>query len=76
MDFEWDESKNETNIDRHDLDFADARQIFDAPMLVGIDNRKDYGEERFVGIGIEKSYGRHRFHRTSRRFASFRYAKH
>ncbi len=52
MDFEWDESKNKTNIDKRDLDFADARQIFDAPMLVKIDNRKDYGEERFVGIGF------------------------
>ncbi len=55
MDFEWDESKNKTNIAKHDLDFADARQIFDAPMLVRIDNRKDYGEERFVGIGFLKN---------------------
>jgi uncharacterized DUF497 family protein len=52
VDFEWDESKNKTNIARRDLDFADVGQIFDAPMLVRIDNRKDYGEERFVGIGF------------------------
>ena len=52
MDFKWDESKNKTNIDKRDLDFADAWQIFDAPMLVRIDNRKDYGEERFIGIGF------------------------
>jgi len=55
VDFEWDESKNKTNISERDLDFADARQIFDAPMLVKIDNRKDYGEERFVGIGFLKN---------------------
>ena len=55
MNFEWDESKNKTNIDERDLDFADAWQIFDAPMLVKIDNRKDYGEERFVGIGFLKN---------------------
>ncbi len=55
MDFEWDENKNKTNIDERDLDFADARQIFDAPMLVRTDNRKDYGEERFVGIGFLKN---------------------
>ena len=55
MDFKWDESKNKTNIDERDLDFADAWQIFDAPMLVKIDNRKDYGEERFVGIGFLKN---------------------
>jgi len=55
VNFEWDESKNKTNIDERDLDFADAWQIFDAPMLVKIDNRKDYGEERFVGIGFLKN---------------------
>jgi uncharacterized DUF497 family protein len=55
VNFEWDESRNKTNIDERDLDFADARQIFDAPMLVRIDNRKDYGEERFVGIGFLKN---------------------
>lgn len=52
MNFDWDESKNKTNIANHNLDFADARQIFDAPMLVRIDNRKDYGEARFVGVGF------------------------
>ena len=55
VDFEWDESKNKTNIGERDLDFADAWQIFDAPMLVRNDNRKDYGEERFVGIGFLKN---------------------
>jgi len=55
VDFEWDESKNKTNISERDLDFADVWQIFDAPMVVRIDNRKDYGEERFVGIGFLKN---------------------
>lgn len=52
MNFEWDENKNQENIGKHELDFADAWQIFDAPMLVDIDNREDYGEERFIGIGF------------------------
>jgi uncharacterized DUF497 family protein len=34
MIFEWDELKNELNIDKHGFDFADAYQIFDLPMLV------------------------------------------
>ncbi|MDQ3129515.1 MAG: BrnT family toxin [Acidobacteriota bacterium] len=55
MNFEWDESKSKTNIAKRDLDFADAWQIFDAPMVVRIDNQKDYGEERFVGIGFLKN---------------------
>ena len=52
MDFEWDDNKNELNIKNHELDFADAWMIFEEPMLVDIDNREDYGEERFVGIGF------------------------
>ncbi len=52
MGFEWNENKRAENIDKHDLDFADAWQIFDAPMLVDIDTREDYGETRFFGIGF------------------------
>jgi uncharacterized protein len=33
---------------------VDVPSIFDSPMLVTIDNRKDYGEERWVGIGFLK----------------------
>jgi uncharacterized DUF497 family protein len=50
--FEWDEKKRAENIGKHELDFADAGQIFDAPMVVNIDNREDYGETRFIGIGF------------------------
>lgn len=52
MDFEWDENKRAENIGKHELDFTDAWQIFDAPMLVDIDDRKDYGETRFIGFGF------------------------
>lgn len=52
MDFEWDENKRTENIGKHELDFTDAWQIFDAPMLVDVDNRKDYGETRFIGFGF------------------------
>ena len=38
------------------MDFADAWMIFEEPMLVDIDNREDYGEERFVGIGFLKNF--------------------
>lgn len=56
MRFEWDEEKNEENIRKHELDFADAWEIFDAPMLTNLDNREDYGEERWVGIGFLKNF--------------------
>ena len=52
MQFEWDEEKSRENIRKHDLDFADAPEIFDAPMLTNLDGREDYGEDRWVGIGF------------------------
>ncbi len=56
MGFELDENKRVENIGKHDLDFVDAWQIFDAPMLVDIDNREDYGEIRYFGIGFLKNF--------------------
>jgi len=52
MRFEWDEQKRKTNIRRHGFDFADAKQVFAGPMLVRLDMRQDYGEDRWIGIGI------------------------
>ena len=52
MRFAWDEHKNAENIRRRGLDFADARQIFQRPVLRMLDARKEYGEERWIGIGM------------------------
>jgi uncharacterized protein len=54
--FEWDEGKNRENISKHGLDFADAWEIFEAPMLANPDTRKDYGEDRWVGVGFLKNF--------------------
>jgi len=52
MQFEWDEKKNEINIRQHGIDFADVADIFNYPMLVELDDRHNYGEERWTGIGL------------------------
>jgi uncharacterized protein len=52
MNFEWDERKNENNLDKHGFDFADAYRIFDLPMVVELDERNDYGEDRWIGTGM------------------------
>lgn len=52
MKFEWDDRKNNENVQKHHLDFTDAWEIFRAPMLIEVDNRVDYGEIRFIGIGL------------------------
>ena len=52
VDFDWNEEKNKENIRKHGFDFADAWEIFEAPMRTALDLREDYGEDRFVGIGF------------------------
>ncbi|MCB0062931.1 MAG: BrnT family toxin [Caldilineaceae bacterium] len=50
--FVWDEYKNTENIRRRGLDFADARHVFQRPVLTALDDREDYSEERWIGIGM------------------------
>lgn len=52
MKFEWDRQKNQANIAKHDLDFADAPRIFEHPLRVSLDERENYGEDRWIGIGM------------------------
>ena len=52
MKFIWDRRKNEINIEKHSLNFADAYKMFESPMLVGLDEREEYGEDRSIGIGL------------------------
>ena len=51
MEFEWDENKNKSNQVKHGISFEEIIEIFDYPMLVKVDNRKDYGETRYIGVG-------------------------
>lgn len=51
MRFEWDEAKNEANIRKHGFDFVDAELLLRGPVLVNIDDREDYGEDRWLAIG-------------------------
>lgn len=52
MRFEWDEQKRRANIRKHGFDFRDAWQVFQLPMLVALDDRHDYDEDRWIGIGM------------------------
>lgn len=55
MHFEWDEQKSQANIRKHGFSFADAWEVFEAPMLIDLDDRFDYGEDRWIGIGRLRS---------------------
>jgi uncharacterized protein len=52
MQFEWDEAKNLDNIRKHRIDFADVPVMFDTAMLIELDDRFDYDEDRWSGIGF------------------------
>ena len=52
MNFEWDENKNKSNQEKHEIDFNDAKDVFEDPKSIETeDTRKEYGEKRFIIIG-------------------------
>ena len=55
MRYEWDENKNESNLEKHGLSFETASLVFDDPNALSIPDRIENGEERWQTIGmIEK----------------------
>lgn len=52
MRYVWDAAKNRANIRDHRIDFADVPAVFNGPMLVELDEREDYGEDRWIGMGL------------------------
>jgi uncharacterized protein len=52
MKFEWDESKNQLNIRKHGIDFAEAVYVFSDPFALSIpDDDHSADEERWVLLG-------------------------
>ena len=52
MNFIWDETKRQTNLQKHGLDFADAEKVFNGPLVLFEDTRENHGEQRMIGIGL------------------------
>ena len=57
MRFEWDARKNRENVRKHGLDFTDAWEVFENPLLVQLDTRDDSGENRWIGVGMLQKRG-------------------
>lgn len=55
MEFEWDENKRRSNLQKHKIDFLKACRIFDSSTVDYQDLRYDYGEDRFIAIGKAES---------------------
>lgn len=52
MQFVWDETKRQTNLKKHGLDFADVYKVFDGAIILFEDHRFDYDEQRMIAVGL------------------------
>ena len=52
MKFEWSEEKNSLNIQKHNISFKEAKEVFSDPLHISkLDHRFDYFEERWITLG-------------------------
>lgn len=51
LEFEWDESKARSNLEKHKVSFLTAAAVFRNERIERIDNREDYGELRWIALG-------------------------
>ena len=55
QDFEWDDSKNKANQEKHFLSFEEAKTIFEDIIISRIDDRNNYKEVREISLGKTKN---------------------
>ena len=75
--FSWSEAKRESNLAKHDLDFADVVSIFRGRTFTFEDTRICYSERRYVTLGLLHHipvYIVHTEHAEEIRIISFRKA--
>lgn len=52
MHLEWDEAKRRSNLEKHALDFRDARRILEGDLVEIPDDPRDHDEERVRAYGL------------------------
>lgn len=52
MQYEWDEAKRQSNIQKHGIDFVGIEKAFVSTTVTILDDRFDYGEFRFLTLGM------------------------
>lgn len=53
VEFEWDEQKAASNLDKHSVDFSEAMTLFGDPLEIIIpDPDHAEGEDRFLSLGL------------------------
>lgn len=51
LEFEWDEAKAKSNLEKHGVTFFTAAATFQNPRIELIDDHADYDEVRWVSLG-------------------------
>jgi len=50
--FEWSDEKSDLNVEKHQISFDEAKEVFLDPMHISkLDHRFDYFEERWITLG-------------------------
>ncbi len=52
MEYEWDEKKRRSNLNKHGIGFEDAENLDWDTALIALDGRHHYGEARYVAFGF------------------------
>ena len=51
--FSWNDKKARSNLAKHEIDFVDARLVFEDDLAFDVyDDREHYGEDRFNTVGM------------------------
>jgi len=51
MEFEWDDAKHAKTLRDRSVGFDDGARIFEGPVVIWQDTRREYGEDRFRAVG-------------------------
>ena len=53
MSYEWDEVKRLQNLEKHNVDFADAVGALEDERALSCEDKRATDEERFVAVGVD-----------------------
>ena len=52
MKYTWDESKRQSNLNQHGLDFSDAEKLFSGPVVLFENTQNGYSEQKMIAAGL------------------------
>ncbi len=52
MDFDWDENKRLANLGKHQIDFLDAKEIWEGPIVEIASVQSHHNEDRYIALGL------------------------